>query len=76
MTRTFKIWLASFVAIALFTPISVSWLDRPIALFVHDMFGSRQIAGDLGRSPDLPISLVSASVFLYLASPPLWGASF
>ena len=57
--------VGDFLAIALFTPISVWWLDRPIALFVHDMFGSPQIAGDLGRSPILSISLVSALLLLY-----------
>ena len=49
MTRTFKIWLASFLAIALFTPISVLWLDRPIALFMTCL--------EVGRSPEiLPIT--------------------
>ena len=74
MTRTFKIWLASFLAIALFTPISVLWLDRPIAL-IHDMFGSRQIAGDLGRSPILSISLVSDS-FFYCGLSAIMGRKF
>ena len=64
MTRTFKAWLVGLLAIALFTPISVLWLDRPIALFVHNMFGSRQIVVDLGRSHILSISLISACIFL------------
>jgi hypothetical protein len=29
MTRTFKGWLTSLLAIALFTPISVLWFDNP-----------------------------------------------
>jgi membrane-associated phospholipid phosphatase len=76
MTRTFKAWLVGFLAIALFTPISVLWLDRPIALFVHDMFGSRQIVGDLGRSHVLSISLISALIFLICGISAIMGRRF
>ena len=76
MTRTFKAWVVGFLAIALFTPISVLWLDRPIAFFVHDAFGSRQIVGDLGRSPILSISLVSALIFFICGLSAVMGRRF
>ena len=76
MTRTFKAWFVGFLAIALFTPISVLWLDRPIALFVHNMFGSRQIVGDLGRSHVLSISLISALIFLICGISAIMGRRF
>ena len=76
MTRTFKAWFVGLLAIALFTPISVLWLDRPIAFFVHDMFGSRQIVGDLGRSHVLSISLISAIIFLICGISAIMGRRF
>ena len=76
MARTFKIWLASFIATALFTLVSVAWLDRPIALFVHGMFGSRQITGDLGRSPILSIALVTSAVFFICGLAAIMGRRF
>ncbi len=76
MARTFKIWLASFIAVALFTLISVTWLDRPIARFVHGMFGSRQITGDLGRSPILSIALVTSAVFFICGLAAIMGRRF
>ena len=76
MTRTFKAWFVGLLAIALFTPISVLWLDRPIALFVHNMLGSRQIMGDLGRSHVLSISLISALIFLICGISAIMGRRF
>ena len=76
MARTFKIWLASLIATALFTLVSVAWLDRPIALFVHGMFGSRQITGDLGRSPILSIALVTSAVFFICGLAAIMGRRF
>jgi membrane-associated phospholipid phosphatase len=43
MTRTFKIWLAGFVMTATVVLVSVQWIDRPIALWIFDVFGGRRI---------------------------------
>jgi hypothetical protein len=61
MTRTFRTWLTTLLAIALFTPISMLWLDKPIAFWVHDVFGSQRSSVELADSL-LPIPLLSATV--------------
>ena len=43
MTRTFKIWLVGFVVTATVVWVSVQWIDRPIALWIFDVFGGRRI---------------------------------
>jgi membrane-associated phospholipid phosphatase len=43
MTRTFKIWLVGLVGTAAVVLVSVQWIDRPIALWIFDVFGGRRI---------------------------------
>jgi membrane-associated phospholipid phosphatase len=43
MTRTFKIWLVGFLVTATVVLVSVQWIDRPIALWIFDVFGGRRI---------------------------------
>jgi membrane-associated phospholipid phosphatase len=76
MTRTFRAWLAGLLAIVLFTPMSVLWLDRPVALFVHSLFGERHVAGDLVNSPILSVPLVSAFVFIIFGIAAIMGRQF
>lgn len=63
MTRTFCVWFGSLLAIGLFTPISVLWLDKPIAIFVHDTLGWG-ILPSVADLPILSIPLLSALVFV------------
>jgi membrane-associated phospholipid phosphatase len=43
MTRSFKIWLVGLVVTAAVVVVSVQWIDRPIALWIFDVFGGRRI---------------------------------
>jgi hypothetical protein len=76
MTRTVVAWLVSLLTIALITLISVEWLDRPIALWVHDVFGSPRKAGELAASLIFSIPLMLASAFVILGLWPSRGAGF
>ena len=66
MKRTFKTWIVSLIAVSLFSLISVFWFDKPAALLVQDIFGSRQISGDLTGSRILSVPLVTTSIFVVL----------
>lgn len=63
MTRAFKAWFIGLVLTAAFVLVSVQWFDRPIALWVHDIFGERRIPTVLAdRIFSFP--LVAAIVFV------------
>ena len=64
MTRTFKLWFGTLLVIAIFVIISVMWLDKPIALLVHEVLGGRRVSAHLAGSPLLSIPLWSASTFV------------
>ena len=76
MTRTFLAWLASLLMIALTALVSVQWLDKPIALWVHDVFASPRNVVELAGSPIFSIPLVSASAFVVLGLLAIWGRRF
>ncbi len=76
MTRTFTAWLASLLTITLIALISVQWLDKPIALWVHAVFGSQRNAVKLASSPAFSIPLVSASAFAILGLLAIMGRRF
>jgi membrane-associated phospholipid phosphatase len=76
MKRTFKAWIVSLVAVALFSLISVFWFDKPAALLIHDIFGSRQISGDLTDSRILSVPLVTTSVFVVFGILAIMGRQF
>jgi membrane-associated phospholipid phosphatase len=75
MTRAFIAWFGSLLAIAIFTPISVLWLDKPIALFVHGTLG-QQISVGVADSPILSIPLLSAFVFVVCGLSAVLGRQF
>jgi membrane-associated phospholipid phosphatase len=76
MKRTFKAWVISLVAVALFSLISVFWFDKPTALLGHDIFGSRQISGDLAGSRILSVPLVTTSIFVVFGIFAIMGRQF
>jgi membrane-associated phospholipid phosphatase len=43
MTQTFKMWLVGFFATAAVVLVSVQWIDRPIALWIFDVFGGQRM---------------------------------
>lgn len=75
MTRAFNAWLGGLLAIAVFTPISVWWLDKPIALFIHDTLGWR-IPVSVATNPILSIPLLSALVFVMCGLCAVLGRQF
>ena len=70
MMRAFVAWLAGLLTVTLIAAISVQWIDRPLALWVHDVFGSPHHAVVLADFPVFSIPLVSASLFVILG---LWA---
>src|SRR5260370_37107667 len=76
MTPAFKAWAATLLAVAVFAVIAISWLDRPIALFVHDIFGGQHDSAGVVRPPGLLIPLLSSSVFVVFGLPAIIGPQF
>jgi len=76
MTRPFKAWLSGLLITALLASISVVWLDKPIAILVHDTFGPRDFPDILVRSPGISIPLASALVFVALGLAAIMGRHF
>ena len=56
------VWFVSLLGVAAAVTGSLLWLDRPIALFVHDLFlyPHREVAGKLSHFPNplIPLALV------------------
>jgi membrane-associated phospholipid phosphatase len=76
MTRSFTIWLGAVVGTALLVSISVAWLDRPIAILVHETFGSRHIGNAIVPARGLSIPDVTAIVFVALGLAAIMGRKF
>ncbi len=75
MTRTFKIWLVGFVVTATVVLLSVQWIDRPIALWIFDVFGGRRIPTHLAdRIVQIPT--VTAIVFIVCGIIAIMGRRF
>jgi len=75
MTRIFKLWLGSLLLVAVFALVSVTWFDKPVATWVHDIFGSHHF-GRLARSPGLSIPLLSAVIFVIYGFAAILGRCF
>jgi membrane-associated phospholipid phosphatase len=76
MTRAFKVWLGGLLITALLASISAVWLDKPIAILIHDTFGPRHFPDTLVRSRGLSIPLASALVFVALGLSAIMGRKF
>jgi membrane-associated phospholipid phosphatase len=75
MTRAFKTWFVGLVLTAAVVPVSVQWFDRPIALWVYDIFGGRRIPTMLADRI-FSISLLSAIVFVICGLVAIMGRRF
>ena len=75
MTRTFKIWLVGLVGTAVVILVCVQWIDRPIALWIFDVFGGRRIPTHLADRI-LQIPLVTAIVFVIYGIIAITGRRF
>lgn len=43
---------------------SILWIDKPLALWIYEMFGERHIAAELADSPISSVSLISTCLFI------------
>jgi len=75
MTRIFKLWVGSLLLVALFALISVASFDKPVAILVHDLFGTRHF-GRLAHSPGQSIPLISSVIFVICGFAALLGRRF
>jgi membrane-associated phospholipid phosphatase len=75
MTRAFKTWFAGLVLTAAFVSVSVQWLDRPIALWVYNIFGGQRIPTQLADRV-FSIPFVSAIVFVICGLAAIMGRRF
>ena len=66
MLTRFKVWFTSLVMTGLLSFISVIWLDKPIAIRIHNAFGAQHISSDVADSPGLSIPTISVFVFAVL----------
>jgi membrane-associated phospholipid phosphatase len=75
MTLAFKTWFVGLVLTAVVVSVSIQWFDRPIALWVYDIFGGRRIPTML-TDRIFSISLVSAIVFVTCGLVAIMGRRF
>jgi membrane-associated phospholipid phosphatase len=69
MTRTFEAWLAGLVATTAFVTVSFQWFDRPLALWIYDLFGGRRVPISMAdRIASLPTATAIVFVVCGLAA--------
>ena len=64
MTQTFKTWFISLIITTAVVWFCILWLDRPIALWINDVFGEWRVPTELIDSPASSISLISEGAFV------------
>jgi membrane-associated phospholipid phosphatase len=66
MRSWFYTWCAGLLLTILAAGISITWLDRPIAFFVHDAFGQFEILGNFTGTPSFfrPMAVLAVLVLL------------
>jgi membrane-associated phospholipid phosphatase len=75
MSRAFKTWFVSLVLTAASVWVCFRWLDKPIALWIHDVFGERRVPTEFAdRILSLP--LLAAIVFVICGLNAIMGRSF
>jgi membrane-associated phospholipid phosphatase len=75
MTRAFKGWLLGLLLTTAFVTVSFQWLDRPIALWVYEIFGGHRIPTDLfDRIFEIP--RITAIVFVICGLIAIMGHRF
>jgi membrane-associated phospholipid phosphatase len=76
MTRTLKIWLASLALTVAAESVSFTWLDRPMALWIHGILGQRYFSDQIVRSPLVSIPLLAALAFVVVGLVAIDGRHF
>jgi hypothetical protein len=74
--RLFTAWLAGLCLTALFAWIAVQWIDRPVALLVHELLGPNKLPGGMARSPALSVPHIAALIFVALGLAAILGRRF
>jgi membrane-associated phospholipid phosphatase len=74
--RTFMFWIAGLFLTVIFTLVCVRWLDKPVALLVHDMLGARHFPDKIAHSPGLSFPLASALLFVVFGLAAIMGRKF
>ena len=75
MTRTFRKWFVSLVLTAAFVWICFRWFDKPIALWIYDIFGGRRAPTELADRI-LSFPRMSAIVFVVCGLAAIMGRAF
>jgi membrane-associated phospholipid phosphatase len=75
MTRTFRKWFVSLVLTAAFVWICFQWFDKPIALWIYDIFGGRRAPTELADRI-LSFPRMSAIVFVVCGLAAIMGRAF
>jgi len=76
MSRSFKIWLAGLLLTAILAQVSVVWLDKPVALWIHNLFDVGRIREPVAHSPALSIPLAASLVFAIFGLLAIMGRTF
>lgn len=76
MTRAFKSWFAGLVLTAATVSVSFQWFDRPIALWVYDIFGRWHVSARVTDSRIFSVSNITALVFAVCGLIAIMGRRF
>ena len=75
MTRTFRNWFVSLLLTVAFVWVCFHWIDKPIALWVYEIFGGRRIPTQLADRI-FSIPLISAIAFIMCGLAAIMGRAF
>ena len=64
MARTLRTWLVFLVLTGIGVGTSYLWLDKPIALWIHHLFGATHVPTAFVESPFSSTSFISALIFV------------
>jgi membrane-associated phospholipid phosphatase len=76
MLRIFKFWFCCLLMTGVIVLILIIWVDRPIAVLVHDLFGPRHFSEEVTGSSILSVPLASALVFAVFGLAAMLGRQF
>jgi membrane-associated phospholipid phosphatase len=75
MTRTFRKWFVSLVLTGAFVWVCFQWFDRPIALWIYNIFGGRRTPTEVADQI-LSFPRISAIVFVICGLAAIMGRAF
>jgi membrane-associated phospholipid phosphatase len=75
MTPLFKAWFGGLLITVLLVSISVEYLDKPIAILIHNAFGPWHLPQSMVHSPAFSIPLAAALMVLFSGFSAVLGRS-